>query len=257
MTAVAASRPGRHRSPAPPAATELRVAGLTPLSTVDWPGQLVATVFCQGCPWDCSYCHNPSLIPSRTPAAVGWPAVRELLGRRRRLLDAVVFSGGEATRQLALRPAVREVRALGFAVGLHTAGPYPGRLAAVLGDVDWVGLDLKALPGDYDDVVRRPGAGRLAWECLELLVTSGVAHEVRTTVAPGSPAARDAVEIARRVRDAGAQAFALQVARTAGTRPEFVAEHDAADPLEWRAQVGELDAQIRALGLPHYVLRAA
>ncbi len=49
----------------------------------------------------------------------------------------------------------------------------------------------------------------------------------------------------------------LQVARTAGTRPEFVAEHDAADPLEWRAQVGELDAQIRALGLPHYVLRAA
>ncbi len=249
MTAVAAGSPGRV------ATGELQVAGVVPLSTVDWPGQLAATVFCQGCPWNCSYCHNPALIAPRTPGRVPWPEVLAFLRRRRRLLDAVVFSGGEATRQSALLGAAREVRRMGFLVGLHTAGPYPRRLAGVLDTVDWVGLDIKALPESYDDVVGRAGSGRRAWECLELVVSSGVAHEVRTTIAPGSAAARDAVEIARRVRDAGAQALAVQVVRTAGTRPEFTAAHDAADQRAWRAQVGALDAQIRALGVPGYTLR--
>lgn len=256
MSAVAAGAPalssgraGGHR------AENLQIAGLVPMSTVDWPGRLAATVFCLGCPWDCSYCHNPALIPSRTAGSVPWQQVLDLLRRRRRLLDAVVFSGGEATRQLALGPAMREVRELGFQAGLHSAGPYPRRLAAVLDAADWVGLDVKALPEDYDDVVRRPGAGRLAWDSLDHVVASGVAHEVRTTIAPGSPAARDAVEIASRVRDAGAQAFALQVVRTAGTRPEFATEHDAADQLAWRMEVESLDQEIRALGLPRYELR--
>ncbi|WP_226924732.1 anaerobic ribonucleoside-triphosphate reductase activating protein [Georgenia satyanarayanai] len=252
MTAVAAGRPA-----SPARADDLQVAGMAPLSTVDWPGRLAATVFCQGCPWDCSYCHNPTLIPPRTPGTLPWQDVLAFLRRRRRLLDAVVLSGGEATRQAALLPAAREVRALGFAVGLHTAGPYPRRLEAVLGDVDWVGLDLKALPEDYDDVVRRPGAGHLAWECLDLLVASGVDHEVRTTVAPGSPAVRHAVEIARRARDAGARAFALQVVRTEGTREEFTHAHAAADQRAWQQEVATLDDQVRALDLDRYDLRPA
>lgn len=36
----------------------LSIAGLVPFSSSDWPGRLAATVFLQGCPWDCFYCHN-------------------------------------------------------------------------------------------------------------------------------------------------------------------------------------------------------
>ena len=45
------------------------------MSTVDWPDHLTATVFLQGCPWNCFYCHNQALIPTRTPGAVAciWP----------------------------------------------------------------------------------------------------------------------------------------------------------------------------------------
>ena len=60
------------------------------MSTVDWPDHLTATVFLQGCPWNCFYCHNQALIPTRTPGAVAWDEVRALLGRRRGLLDGVV-----------------------------------------------------------------------------------------------------------------------------------------------------------------------
>ena len=70
-------------------ADSLVIAGLVPLSTVDWPGRLCATVFLQGCPWNCPYCHNHALIPTRVPGIVDWQEVRDLLSRRRGLLDGV------------------------------------------------------------------------------------------------------------------------------------------------------------------------
>ena len=139
MTTTTAARPCDL-----PGADSLAIAGLVPLSTCDWPGKLVATVFLQGCPWQCTYCHNPDLISPRTPGQVPFERVRELLAKRRGLLDGVVFSGGEPTRQRALGSAMREVRELGFGVGLHTGGSYPARLREVIGLVDWVGIDIKA-----------------------------------------------------------------------------------------------------------------
>ncbi|MBI3069525.1 MAG: 4Fe-4S cluster-binding domain-containing protein, partial [Betaproteobacteria bacterium] len=86
---------GRARGSAAGARERLRVGGLVPLTTTDYPGRLAAVVFCQGCPWRCGYCHNPHLLPARRTAPIAWHAVRDFLERRRGLLDAVVFSGGE------------------------------------------------------------------------------------------------------------------------------------------------------------------
>lgn len=230
----------------------LQIAGLVPLSTVDWPGRLAATIFLQGCPWQCVYCHNVDLIPPRRAGTVAWEDVVALLRRRRGLLDGLVFSGGEATRQPQLPAAMREVRELGLGVGLHTAGPYPHRLAAVVPLVDWVGLDLKALPEDYPDVAGRPGAGELAWRSLRIVLEAGVDHEIRTTIHPGSPAATGALEIARRARAAGARVFALQQARAEGTRPGFVAEAPG-----WDEECQELARRIEALGFETFTYRSA
>ena len=112
---------------------DLQIAGLVPMSTVDWPGKFVASLFLQGCPWACPYCHNSAIIDPRIPGVVAWSALEDLLARRRGLLDGVVFSGGEATRQIVLGAAMARVRELGFGVGLHTAGPYPRRLEELLG----------------------------------------------------------------------------------------------------------------------------
>ena len=40
----------------------LRVGGLVPLTTLDFPDHLACVLFCQGCAWRCGYCHNPQLI---------------------------------------------------------------------------------------------------------------------------------------------------------------------------------------------------
>jgi pyruvate formate lyase activating enzyme len=159
----------------------LRIGGLQPLTTVDWPGRLAAVVFLQGCPWRCGYCHNPALLDPAAATPTDWNAVLDFLGRRRGLLDGVVFSGGEPTLQSGLPQALRTVRAMGFQVGLHTAGMVPDRLAALLPLLDWVGFDVKAPWDRYDAVTGVPGSGAKAKASLALLLASGVAHECRTT----------------------------------------------------------------------------
>ena len=162
--------------------TELQVGGVTPLTTIDYPGELAAVVFCQGCPWRCRYCQNAHLLPRSFRSEIAWRDVLDLLQRRQGLLDAVVFSGGEPTLQRGLPDAVRQVREMGFKVGLHTAGCYPERLDEILPSIDWVGLDIKTLPEDYPALTGVRGSGESALESLDYLVESGVAHEVRVTV---------------------------------------------------------------------------
>ena len=208
-------------------AHDLNIAGITPFSTVDWPDMLAATVFLQGCPWNCFYCHNPALIDPRAEGELAWSDVTELICDRIGLLDAVVFSGGEPTLQRALIPAMEAVRDLGFAVGLHTAGAYPGLLARALPYVDWVGLDIKALPGDYDHVTGRQQSGRNAWRSLELILANKLLRadtehplefEVRTTVHPSAIDDDGLRELGCRLADAGVDCWAVQRFRQAGTR---------------------------------------
>jgi pyruvate formate lyase activating enzyme len=152
------------------------------LSTCDWPGELVTTLFLQGCPWRCSYCHNPHLLPVQADSALAWDEVMRFLESRRNLLDGVVFSGGEPTLQAALPEAIAAVRAMGFRIGLHTAGPFPERLERVLPLVDWVGFDVKAPFSDYDRLTGIVGSGEKARDSLRRLIAVGTPRDLRITV---------------------------------------------------------------------------
>jgi anaerobic ribonucleoside-triphosphate reductase activating protein len=199
-----------------PRAVALRVGGVVPFSTTDWPGRLAAVVFVQGCPWRCGYCHNPHLIPAEGEHAEPWEDVLAWLDTRRGLLDAVVFSGGEPLASPALGRAMREVRALGFAVGLHTGGAYPRRLAEIVGSVDWVGLDVKAPAAEYVAVTGVSGSGVPAFATLDLLRRSGVPFEVRTTVhfALTPPASLE--QLAGELAALGVERWVLQPFRAVG-----------------------------------------
>jgi pyruvate formate lyase activating enzyme len=196
---------------------EPRVGGLTLFSTTDYPGCLAAVVFCQGCPWRCAYCHNPHLLPARGKAVHPWSEVLAFLHRRRGLLDAVVFSGGEPTLQSALPAAMAQVRGLGFKVGLHTAGMYPERLAAALSHADWVGLDVKAGIGDYPAITGVAASGEPVRESLRLLRDAGVDYECRTTWSPDLYEAHALSALADELRAAGVRRWAVQICRSTRT----------------------------------------
>lgn len=191
----------------------LDVGGFTPLSTTDWPGQLAAVVFVQGCPWRCHYCHNPSLQPRESGCGRDthtWDRLLGTLKQRQGLLDGVVFSGGEPTLDAALESAMLEVRGLGLKVGLHTAGLYPQRLARVLSLIDWVALDIKTEFEDYKAITSVPRSGEPVRESLNMVLASGKAHELRTTWHPELISDATLMSMARMLKSAGARHWVLQ-----------------------------------------------
>lgn len=178
----------------------MAVAGITPLSSVDWPPLLAAVVFCQGCAWNCPYCQNADLRVFGSGAR-DWSGILDWLGTRQGLLEAVVFSGGEPLLQPNLVQAMADVRGLGFSVGLHTSGQAPMALEKVLPLLDWAGLDLKAPRAAYARVTGRGGSADAAWRSLDLLRAGGTNFELRTTWHPAVLSEEELLELARELRE--------------------------------------------------------
>ncbi|HTN29834.1 MAG TPA: anaerobic ribonucleoside-triphosphate reductase activating protein [Pseudomonas sp.] len=211
----------------------LRVGGLVPLTTLDFPDHLACVLFCQGCGWRCRYCHNPQLIPARGDTPLAWTDLLAFLERRVGLLQAVVFSGGEPTQQPALAAAMAQVREMGFKVGLHSAGIKPQRFARVLPQVDWVGFDVKAPPGHGPAITGVADSDRANWQSLDCLLDSGVAYECRTTLHWQLLDAERLWTLACQLAERGVQRFVLQPVRSArmldaGLGPSLM-------PAEWPA----------------------
>lgn len=202
------------------AGASLRVGGFVPFSATDYPDALSAVVFCQGCPWQCGYCHNPHLIASRGSDEHDFAHILDMLAHRRGLLDAVVFSGGEPTAQSTLDSAIDDVRALGFDVGLHTGGAYPRRLIRVLPRLNWVGIDIKAPAAEYASVTGVEDSGRAALASLDLVLAAGVAYEVRTTVHPQLTPDQALVRLAGELAARGVIRWTLQPFRPTGCANE-------------------------------------
>jgi pyruvate formate lyase activating enzyme len=199
---------------AEPCRPRLPVAGLTPMTTLDYPDHLACVVFLQGCPLRCGYCHNPQMLPPRRAGPGEWAEVEAFLARRRGLLEGVVLSGGEPTLHADLPAAAARARALGFKVGLHTAGVYPRRLAETLPHLDWVGLDVKGPAGRFDTIVGRPGMGAAHARSLGLLRESGIAFECRTTLHWRDLDLVSLRCLALDLAEQGVARYAIQLART-------------------------------------------
>ena len=173
----------------------LNVGGITPFTTIDFPGHLAAVLFCQGCPWRCRYCHNPHLLPMESTGGHAWADILSWLDIRKGLLEGVVLSGGEPLAQRHLIPSVAELRDMGYAIALHTSGVSPRRFREVLPSIDWVGLDIKAPFDEYD------------------AITSGKAYELRCTLDPDYFTPEQAAKMATQLVGLGADHLIVQSCR--------------------------------------------
>jgi pyruvate formate lyase activating enzyme len=197
---------------------QLKVAGITPLSTVDYPDLLSSVIYTQGCPLRCGYCHNPHLISAKSSAdTITWDSVLSFLQQRIGFLQGVVFSGGEPTLQQGLPQALEAVKQLGFKVGLHTSGVYPDKLAAIIANIDWIGLDVKALPEDYASVCGRPGMAKAVDESISIMLSSKIDYEVRLTLHPLDIDEERIVRLLDRLYAMGVKVCVIQLARGGNT----------------------------------------
>ncbi len=197
--------------------TPPKLGGVVPFSSCDYPGHLACVVFISGCPWRCHYCHNPHLqTRHKGPTQPSWDDTLAWLKTRQKLLDAVVFCGGEPLAEYWLPQMMQDARALGFKIALHTGGAYPARLKQCLPLLDWVGFDVKAPFADYEQITQTRNSGHAARTSLQLLVESGVPFECRTTIHPALHNTSSLLQLAATLAVQGIQSFVLQPFRASG-----------------------------------------
>lgn len=186
------------------------VGGLQPLTMIDFPGKLSAVIFLKGCNLRCRYCHNPSLVEQGL-GEIAWPEVTSFLTKRRGFLEGVVFSGGEPTFQDSLREAIREVREMGFAIGLHTNGSFPGIIRDLVNEglLSFIAVDVKAPIGQYSSITGAP-IDQSVQETARLVAGSGLPHEFRTTIHPFLVSGEWLESIGDFLKDLGISRFVLQ-----------------------------------------------
>lgn len=172
----------------------MRIHGLQKLTLLDFPGHTACTVFTGACNFRCPFCHNASLVLH--PDALPSMPENELfafLEKRKKLLDGVAVTGGEPTLQPDLPEFLRKVRELGYAVKLDTNGGRPEVLRHILEEslADYVAMDIKSSPENYELAAGVTGILDAVRESAELLRQSGIPHEFRTTAVKNLHSAED------------------------------------------------------------------
>ena len=198
----------------------MRIGGLQKFSLIDYPGKIAAIVFTQGCNFRCPYCYNPELVdPDRFGECIPEGDVFALFEARRGKLDGVVITGGEPTLQPDLADFASRVKGLGYSVKLDTNGSNPGVLKSMIYGklADYIAMDIKAplhpvkKPGTesrYGEVTRSGIEPDVIRESIDIILSSGIDHEFRTTVAWGCLLPGDYLKMAKAVK--GAKRYALQ-----------------------------------------------
>ena len=192
--------------------------GFLETSFLDWRGSIASVLFLPGCNFACPYCHNHQLAAD--PDSLMDLPLDDVLARLKPFVgwvDGVVVSGGEPTLHPGLANLCQRLKDTGFAVKLDTNGHRPEvieRLAA-RGLIDMVAMDLKAPLGDlaYRRAAGKPVNLDKLLRSISFLISSGLAHEFRSTIWPAWHGPEELAAMAQALT--GAQAWTLQ-----GLRPE-------------------------------------
>ena len=163
----------------------MKIAGIIKNSFVDYPGQIAAVVFTQGCNYDCFFCHNRALIPF-DGEPMDEDEIFAFLDKRSGLLDGVVITGGEPTLQKDLAEFMSKIREFGFKIKLDTNGSRPEVLIDLLDKnlIDYAAMDYKAPFERYDEICCTKCDTDAVRRSFSVMKQSGVPYELRTTFVP-------------------------------------------------------------------------
>lgn len=190
---------------------EILIGGVETFSIVDFPNGIAAVVFMQGCPWRCPFCYNTHLQEAGKETDFIWSKFLEFLEKRKGILDAVVFSGGEPLMQDELLIAMQEVKDLGYKIGMHTGGYRPQMFEKVLPMLSWVGFDIKApFEVEHYNLATKGNHLEAVLKSLDMLLESGIDFECRTTCDPRLLNIEDIYAIGDLLQRKGVKSYHLQ-----------------------------------------------
>lgn len=213
----------------------MQIAGIQKLTLVDFPGTVAATIFTRGCSFRCGFCHNPELVlPEKFNPILSEAQIFEFLESRYGKLTGICITGGEPLFQSDCDKFISHIKALGFKVKLDTNGSFPDRLAKIIkdGDVDYIAMDIKSSLPKYamtisQAVIPSHSEPTVGWieegeksqhsenklikniqKSINLIMSSGIDYEFRTTVCHPLHDVTDFEEIGETIK--GAERYFIQ-----------------------------------------------
>jgi pyruvate formate lyase activating enzyme len=163
----------------------MKIGAFDKFSLIDYPGYTTAIIFTQGCNFRCPFCHNPELVlPEQFTEPISFGEVYAFLKKRKGILDAVEFTGGEPTLQPDLLDIIKKVKDLGYRVKLDSNGTNPDILEKALNEnmVDYIAMDVKGPLEDYSKIAGvNVNTGKIA-RSINLIKERAPDYEFRTTV---------------------------------------------------------------------------
>ena len=186
---------------------------------LDYPGKVATIIFTLGCNLRCGFCHNPEFVlPNEIEKKMDDLIPEEnffvFLEERKGFLDGVVICGGEPTLQKDLPEFLKKIKDLWLLVKLDTNGSNPTMLQYLLQEnlVDYIAIDIKHIPTQYSEITNVNIATERYSKSIELIMTSQIDYEFRTTVIQWSHTSGDIAAIAQSIH--GAKKYILQNFRT-------------------------------------------
>ena len=162
----------------------MKIGGFQKFSLLDYPGQLSAIVFTQGCNFRCPYCHNPELVEPRLfVQPISEESILSFLKERVGKLGAVVITGGEPTLHGDLPLFISKIKELGFLVKLDSNGSFPEVLELLAKEelVDYWAMDIKAPWRLYPLITKSNVQASALQKSMDTIRKSGKQYEFRTT----------------------------------------------------------------------------
>ncbi|GBE18341.1 molybdenum cofactor biosynthesis protein A [archaeon BMS3Abin16] len=193
----------------------MNIRGFVDTSFVDWDKKVSCVVFTAGCNLRCTFCYNFGLVlhPEEFDE-IPEDFIFNFLEENSDFLDGVVVTGGEPTLQPDLEDFIKSVRKFGLGIKLDSNGTNPEVLMQLIAEglIDYIAMDVKA-PLDSEQYSKLAGVNLNSSigdikKSVQLIKSSGVDHEFRTTVVPGVHTKADIEAIAKSL--AGADRYYLQ-----------------------------------------------
>jgi pyruvate formate lyase activating enzyme len=196
----------------------MKIASFQKFTALDYPGKLACIIFTQGCNLNCPFCHNHNLINFKQKTDFEHLKLWDFLESRIGKLEGVVVTGGEPTLHADLGDFLRILKGLGYLVKLDTNGSNPIVLEKLISDgfVDYIAMDLKQTMLKYYLATGKKLDTLNYQKSMELIRSSGLDYEFRTTVVPRLHSVEDILEIAKILKPD--EKYYLQKYRNIGVR---------------------------------------
>ncbi|MCI6859713.1 MAG: anaerobic ribonucleoside-triphosphate reductase activating protein [Clostridia bacterium] len=180
--------------------------GIEPVSLVDYDGKIACALFVGGCNFRCPFCHNSEIVlHAGEYECKTEEEIFDYLTERKRVLDAVVISGGEPTLYPQVYDFIKRVKAMGFLVKLDTNGTNLPMLKKLVDNnlIDYIAMDIKNSKQKYAKTV---GLKELEIHQIEqtvdYIMQCGVDYEFRTTIVNELHDEADIIAIGEWLKDA-------------------------------------------------------